>query len=61
HERALLRSIPQAMFPQRSSSWPKSQLRADWANLDTPYPTIIVRRKDLVVIRQPHHDQPLVK
>lgn len=25
------RSIPQAMFPQRSLSWLKSQLRADWA------------------------------
>lgn len=30
-------------------------------NLDTPYPTNIVRRKDLVVMRQPHHYQPFVK
>lgn len=33
----------------------------DTSNLDTPYPTNIVRRKDLVVMRQPHHYQPLVK
>ncbi|MGR9145970.1 nitrilase-related carbon-nitrogen hydrolase (plasmid) [Rhizobium leguminosarum] len=33
----------------------------DTTNLETPYPTNIVRRKDLVVMRQPHHYQPLVK
>lgn len=33
----------------------------DTTNLDTPYPTNIARRKDLVVMRQPHHYQPLVK
>jgi len=33
----------------------------DTTNLDTPYPTNIVRRKDLVVMRQPHHYQPLAK
>jgi hypothetical protein len=26
-------SIPAIMFPQRSTTWPKSQLRADWVNL----------------------------
>ena len=33
HDRALLGSILHAVFPQRSASWPKSQLRADWATL----------------------------
>lgn len=32
----------------------------DTSNLDTPYPTNIVRRKDLVVMRLPHHYQPLL-
>ncbi|MGX9425592.1 MULTISPECIES: nitrilase-related carbon-nitrogen hydrolase [Bradyrhizobium] len=32
----------------------------DTSNLDTPYPTNIVRRKDLVVMRLPHHYLPLV-
>lgn len=33
----------------------------DTSNLDTPYPTNIVRRKDLVVMRLPHHYGELVK
>lgn len=32
----------------------------DTTNLDTPYPTNIVRRKDLVTMRLPHHYLPLV-
>lgn len=32
----------------------------DTSNLDTPYPTNIVRRKDLVMMRLPHHYLPLV-
>ncbi len=32
----------------------------DTSNLDTPYPTNIVRRKDLVIMRLPHHYQPLL-
>jgi hypothetical protein len=33
----------------------------DTSTLDTPYPTNVVRRKDLVVMRLPHHYAPLVK
>ena len=33
----------------------------DTTNLDTPYPTNIVRRKDLVMMRLPHHYPDLVK
>ncbi|QFR34168.1 nitrilase-related carbon-nitrogen hydrolase [Ancylobacter sp. TS-1] len=33
----------------------------DTTNLDTRYPTNVVRRKDLVVMRLPHHYQPLVR
>ena len=33
----------------------------DTTNLDTPYPTNIVRRKDLVVMRLPHHYPELVR
>lgn len=33
----------------------------DTTNLDTPYPTNIVRRKDLVTMRLPHHYLPLVQ
>jgi predicted amidohydrolase len=33
----------------------------DTSNLDTPYPTNVVRRKDLVVMRLPHHYAPLIK
>jgi predicted amidohydrolase len=33
----------------------------DTTNLDTPYPTNIVRRKDLVAMRLPHHYADLVK
>jgi predicted amidohydrolase len=32
----------------------------DTSNLDTPYPTNIVRRKDMVLMRLPHHYGPLV-
>ncbi len=35
-------------------------LDIDTSNLATPYPTSVVRRKDLVTMRQPHHYQPLV-
>ncbi len=34
--------------------------KVDTSNLDTPYPTNIVRRKDLVVMRLPHHYEPLL-
>lgn len=33
----------------------------DTTNLDTPYPTNVVRRKDLVMMRLPHHYPELVK
>jgi predicted amidohydrolase len=33
----------------------------DTTNLDTPYPTNVVRRKDLVAMRLPHHYADLVK
>jgi hypothetical protein len=33
----------------------------DTTNLDTPYPTNVVRRKDLVAMRLPHHYPDLVK
>ncbi|MCB4768466.1 amidohydrolase [Ancylobacter sp. Lp-2] len=33
----------------------------DTSNLDTPYPTNVVRRKDLVAMRQPHHYVPLIR
>jgi hypothetical protein len=33
----------------------------DTTNLDTRYPTNIVRRKDLVAMRLPHHYAELVK
>lgn len=32
----------------------------DTTNLDSRYPTNVVRRKDLVLMRQPHHYQPLI-
>ena len=32
----------------------------DTSNLDTVYPTNVVRRKDLMVMRLPHHYQPLL-
>ncbi|MCP9627927.1 amidohydrolase [Rhodopseudomonas palustris] len=34
--------------------------QVDTSNLDTPYPTNVVRRKDLIVMRLPHHYLPLV-
>jgi predicted amidohydrolase len=37
-----------------------AQATIDTTNLDTPYPTNIVRRKDLVMMRLPHHYGPLV-
>ena len=33
----------------------------DTTNLDTPYPTNVVRRKDLVTMRLPHHYLPLIR
>ncbi|MGA0561486.1 nitrilase-related carbon-nitrogen hydrolase [Ancylobacter sp. VNQ12] len=33
----------------------------DTSNLDTRYPTNVVRRKDLVTMRQPHHYVPLIR
>ncbi|MBB3772568.1 putative amidohydrolase [Angulomicrobium tetraedrale] len=33
----------------------------DTTNLDTRYPTNVVRRKDLVTMRQPHHYLPLIR
>lgn len=33
----------------------------DTSNLDTHYPTNVVRRKDLVQMRLPHHYQPLIR
>ncbi len=35
-------------------------LAIDLTNLDTPYPTSVVRRKDLIVMRLPHHYTPLI-
>lgn len=36
-------------------------LTIDTSNLDTPYPTNVVRRKDLIVMRLTHHYTPLVR
>ena len=35
-------------------------LDIDTRNLDTPYPTTVVRRKDLICMRLPHHYTPLI-
>nr|WP_225339352.1 hypothetical protein [Agrobacterium tumefaciens] len=52
-------------FPGQESVIPDAEgiagATVDTTNLDTPYPTNIARLKDLVVMRQPHHYQPLVK
>lgn len=51
-------------FPRRETAILDAEEAAaatvDTTNLDTPYPTNIVRRKDLVVMRLPHHYLPLV-
>lgn len=53
------------LFPRRESAILEEEGFAaaaiDTTNLDTPYPTNIVRRKDLVVMRLPHHYHDLVK
>ncbi|HEY0207980.1 nitrilase-related carbon-nitrogen hydrolase [Acerihabitans sp.] len=36
-------------------------LDIDTSNLDSAYPTNVVRRKDLVAMRQPHYYQPLIQ
>ncbi len=52
------------VFPRRETAILDAEEAAaatvDTTNLDTPYPTNIVRRKDLVVMRLPHHYLPLV-
>ncbi|RLM22269.1 amidohydrolase [Brenneria alni] len=35
-------------------------LEIDTSNLDSVYPTNVVRRKDLIAMRQPHYYQPLI-
>lgn len=51
-------------FPRQESAILEEEglasLRIDTTNLDTPYPTTTVRRKDLVCMRLPHHYGPLV-
>ncbi|MBR1239059.1 amidohydrolase [Bradyrhizobium sp. AUGA SZCCT0274] len=52
-------------FPRQESAILDDQgfaaASVDTTNLDTPYPTNIVRRKDLVMMRLPHHYPALVK
>ncbi|MFC0238914.1 nitrilase-related carbon-nitrogen hydrolase [Rhodopseudomonas telluris] len=51
-------------FPRQESAIldgeESASVRIDTSNLDTPYPTNVVRRKDLIVMRLPHHYLPLV-
>ncbi|EIC86750.1 nitrilase-related carbon-nitrogen hydrolase [Serratia sp. M24T3] len=51
-------------FPRHESLLVESQgdisLTVDTCNLDTPYPTNVVRRKDLVLMRQTHGYLPLI-
>jgi predicted amidohydrolase len=52
-------------FPRREVLLPEGEGivvgEVDTTNLDTPYPTTVVRRKDLVSMRLPHHYKPLVQ
>jgi predicted amidohydrolase len=52
-------------FPRQESAILEEEgfacVPVDTSNLDTPYPTNVVRRKDLVVMRLPHHYAELVK
>lgn len=51
-------------FPRREAIVPEGEglasVEIDTTNLETRYPTNVVRRKDLVSMRQPHQYQPLV-
>ncbi len=51
-------------FPRREAILAEGEgvvaAEVDTTNLDSRYPTNVVRRKDLMVMRQPHHYQPLV-
>lgn len=53
------------VFPRQESAILEEEgfaaASVDTSNLDTPYPTNVVRRKDLVVMRLPHHYAELVK
>ncbi|WP_279026647.1 nitrilase-related carbon-nitrogen hydrolase [Gibbsiella quercinecans] len=59
------------LFGPDTFVWPRSEalitteqglavLDIDTSNLDSGYPTNVVRRKDLVAMRQPHYYQPLI-
>lgn len=52
-------------FPRSEALLPEGDGLAvaimDTSNLDTPYPTNVVRRKDLVAMRLPHHYRDLVR
>ena len=52
-------------FPRRESAIIESEgfasATVDTTNLDTPYPTNVVRRKDLVTMRLPQHYYDLVR
>lgn len=52
-------------FPRREAILPAGEgvavAEIDTTNLDSPYPTNVVRRKDLVTMRQPHHYLPLIR
>lgn len=51
-------------FPRQESAILEGEglatLAIDLTNADTPYPSTVVRRKDLVTMRLPHHYLPLV-
>ena len=52
-------------FPRREAILGEGEgvivAEVDTSNLDTRYPTNVVRRKDLVTMRQPHHYVPLIR
>ncbi|WP_420344123.1 nitrilase-related carbon-nitrogen hydrolase [Paenirhodobacter sp.] len=51
-------------FPRHESAVLEEEgmalLRIDLTNADTPYPSNVVRRKDLITMRLPHHYTPLI-
>ncbi|NDL62187.1 amidohydrolase [Enterobacteriales bacterium SAP-6] len=60
------------IFGPDTFAWPRREalvtearglavLEIDTSNLDSAYPTNVVRRKDLVAMRQPHYYQPLIQ
>ena len=51
-------------FPRHESAILEEEgmalLRIDLTNADTPYPSNVVRRKDLITMRLPHHYTPRI-